>query len=62
MDTTIEELDKCECVSSIIKIAPVLGIERDKMCPLFQNLGIDRTDAYINTIIDSREDFRALLT
>ena len=34
MDTTIEELDKCECVSSIIKIAPVLGIERDKMGPL----------------------------
>ena len=34
MDTTIEELDKCECVSSVIKIAPVLGIEREKMGPL----------------------------
>ena len=34
MDTTIEELDKCECVSSVIKIAHVLGIERDKMGPL----------------------------
>ena len=31
MDTTIEELDKCECVSSVINIAPVLGIDRDKM-------------------------------
>ena len=34
MDTTIEELDKCECVSSVIKIVPVLGIGRDKMGPL----------------------------
>ena len=34
METTIEELDKCECVSSVIKLAPVLGIERDKMGPL----------------------------
>ena len=34
MDTTIEELDEFECVSSVIKIAPVLGIERDKMGPL----------------------------
>ena len=31
MDTTIEELDKCECVSSVIKIAPVSGIENDIM-------------------------------
>ena len=31
MDTTIEELDKCECASSVIKIAPVLSIERGKM-------------------------------
>ena len=31
MDTTIRELDKCECVSSVIKIAPLLGIERDRM-------------------------------
>ena len=31
MDTTIDELDKYECVSSVIKIAPLLGIERDKM-------------------------------
>ena len=34
MDTTIKELDKRECVSSIIKIASLLGIERDKMGPL----------------------------
>ena len=27
-------MDKCECVSSVIKISPVLGIERDKMGPL----------------------------
>ena len=31
MDTTIDELDKCECVSSVIKIKPVLDIDRDKM-------------------------------
>ena len=31
MDTTIDELDKCECVSSVIKIEPVLDIDRDKM-------------------------------
>ena len=31
METTIYELDKCECVSSVIKIEPVLDIERDKM-------------------------------
>ena len=31
MDTTIEELDKCECVSSVIKISPVFGIDNDKM-------------------------------
>ena len=30
MDTTIDELDKCECVSSVIKIEPVLDIEREK--------------------------------
>ena len=29
MDTTIEELDKFECVSSVIKIAPVFGIDHD---------------------------------
>ena len=34
MDTTIEELDKCECVSSVIKIAPVLGIDNDIMVTL----------------------------
>ena len=33
MNKTIEELDKCEYVSSVIKIAPMLGIERDKMVP-----------------------------
>ena len=31
MDTTIEELEKCECVSSVMKIAPVLNIEREQM-------------------------------
>ena len=31
MDKTIDELDKCECVSSVIKIEPVLDIDRDKM-------------------------------
>ena len=31
LDTTIEDLEKCECVSSVIKIAPVLSIERGKM-------------------------------
>ena len=30
MDTTIEELEKWECVSSVINIAPVLNIERKK--------------------------------
>ena len=33
MDKTIEELDKCEYVLSVIKIAPVLGIEREKWVP-----------------------------
>ena len=28
MKTTIEELEKCECVSSVMNIAPVLNIER----------------------------------
>ena len=31
METTIDELDKCECVSSVIKIEPVLDIDREKM-------------------------------
>ena len=30
MDTTIEELEKCECVSSVMNSAPVLKIEREK--------------------------------
>ena len=46
MDTTIEYLDKCECVSSIIKIAPVLGIEREKMGPLGILLRIN-DDVYV---------------
>ena len=29
-DTEIEELEKCECVSSVMNIAPVLNIEREK--------------------------------
>ena len=31
MDTAIYELEKCECVSSVIKIEAVLHIEREKM-------------------------------
>ena len=31
MDTAIDELDKCECVSSVRKVAPVFGIDNDKM-------------------------------
>ena len=31
MDTTIEELEKCKFVSSLMNIAPVLNIEREKM-------------------------------
>ena len=31
MDTTIEELDKCECVSSVMNIEPVLNIEIEQM-------------------------------
>ena len=34
MDTTTEELEKCECVSSVMNIAPGLDIEREKMGPL----------------------------
>ena len=26
LDPTIEDLEKCECVSSVIKIIPVLGV------------------------------------
>ena len=31
MDTAIDELEKCECVSSVIKIEPVLDIDREKI-------------------------------
>ena len=31
MDTTIEELEKCECVSSVMNNSPVLNIEREQM-------------------------------
>ena len=31
MDTTIEELEKCECVSSVMNIAPILNIEREQV-------------------------------
>ena len=31
MATTIDELVKCECASSVIKISPVLGIDNEKM-------------------------------
>ena len=33
-DTEIKELDKCECVSSAMTIAPVLNIEIEKTGPL----------------------------
>ena len=31
MDTAIYELEKCECVSSVIRIEAVLNIDREKM-------------------------------
>ena len=31
IDTTIEDLEKCECVSSVMTIASVLDIEREPM-------------------------------
>ena len=33
-DTEIKEFEKCECVSSVMTIAPVLKIVREKMGPL----------------------------
>ena len=33
-DTEIEELGKYECVSSVMTIAHVLNVEREKMAPL----------------------------
>ena len=40
-DTEIEELEKCECVSYVITIAPVLNIERGQMSPLGILMKID---------------------
>ena len=40
-DTEIEELEKCECGSSVMTIAPVLNIEREKMGPLRILMRID---------------------
>ena len=40
-NTEIEELEKCECVSSVITIAPVFNIEREKMGPLIILMRID---------------------
>ena len=34
MYTSIEELEKCECLSSVMTIASVLHIEREPMGPL----------------------------
>ena len=33
MDTAIYELEKCECVSPVIKIEAVLHIDREKWVP-----------------------------
>ena len=46
MGTTIEELDTCEFVSSVIKNLPMLGIERDKMGPLGNLIRIN-DDVYV---------------
>ena len=40
-DTEIKELEICECVSSLMTIAPVLNIERDKMGALGIFMRID---------------------
>ena len=40
-DTEIEELEKCECVSSVMTIAHVLKIDRSKMDTLGILLKID---------------------
>ena len=40
-DTEIKELEKCECVSSVMTIAPVLKIDRSKMGTLVILLRID---------------------
>ena len=40
-DKKIEELEKCECVSSVMTIAPVLNIEREKIGPLVILMRID---------------------
>ena len=45
-DTEIEELEKCECVSYVITIAPVLNIEREKMGTLGILLKIE-DDVYV---------------
>ena len=40
-DTEIKELEKCECVSSVMRIAPILNIEREKMGTLGILMRID---------------------
>ena len=40
-DTEIKELETCECVSSVMTIAPVLNIEGEKMGPLGILMRID---------------------
>ena len=40
-DTEVKELKKCECVSYVMNIAPVLKIEREKMGTLEILLKID---------------------
>ena len=39
-------------------VVKITFIDKCVLCPLFLNIVIDRTDAYINTIIDSQEDFQ----
>ena len=40
-DTHIAEMEKCECVSSVMIIAPVLNIDREKMVAMVIHLVID---------------------
>ena len=40
-DTEIKELEKCECVSSVMTVATVLNIEREQVGPLGILMRID---------------------
>ena len=41
MDTAVEELEKCECVPSVMTISSVLHIEKEPMGPVGILLTID---------------------